>query len=202
MFAMNRVRVLSAFALVGVILSSAAAEAWGPGSEDWTEIEAKWEQIGSPQKARPHPEQVGDGWGDFLPFAGGMILWNPRHRAHEMHGEIYKRWRADGGVSEERAVSVVGYPINDEQLTEDGGAFNVFETQGRQRSAIFWHPATGAFRISGSIYTNWRRDQGYPVASEEPADPSICPGRDRQQRFQRMTACAYENGAVSWVPSR
>lgn len=70
---------------------------------------------------------TGDGVGRTNEFEHGAILWSPTTGAHEVHGDIARTWRAEGGVT-----GRLGYPITDE-LRVDGWCYQYF-----QHGALRW----------------------------------------------------------------
>jgi aldose sugar dehydrogenase len=94
-------------------------------------------------------------------YETGAIYWKMGGIPHEVHGNIYTKWK---GIGAER--SELGYPITDERPSSsgDGGYFSLFE-----HGAIYWTPFTGAHAIHGDIYDRWksigaeRSELGYPL---------------------------------------
>lgn len=135
-------------------------------------ILTKWLTLGAEQSALGYPitDRLGvDGPGDatqhFNEFQHGAIYSTPDTGAHELRGEILKKWRADDGKGRKE----IGFPITDRRLVSDGvGRYNDFE-----RGSIYWSPETGAHLIYGGIYGKWmaiggpRSALGYPTTDEE-----------------------------------
>ncbi len=122
-----------------------------------------------------------DGVGRFNRFQKGMIYWSPGTGAHEVHGEILKKWSSSGYE--------LGYPLTDETHTPDGiGRFNRF-----QNGMIYWTPSTGAHEIHGAILDKWasfeyeRSALGYPTSDET---DSIDSGR----------VTTFQKGLIYWWP--
>ena len=100
----------------------------------------------------------------------GYIYWTKNTGAWDVSGRIGDRWLAIGGEE-----SILGYPTNTEgRNLVRGGAFQKFEN-GR----IYYTPSTGAWDISGKIYTEWFNQGtewsklGYPTSSEFKPMPGI-----------------------------
>ncbi len=118
-------------------------------------------------------------------FTDGAIYWTSNTGAHEVHGNIYDKWKSMG-----LERSFLGYPITDEKPTPRKDAvLNIFEG-----GAIYWSPLTGAHEIHGSIYDKWksmgleRSFLGYPITDERP----LPDGNGSISYFQ--------GGAIVWTP--
>ncbi|MGH7601416.1 MAG: hypothetical protein ACREOI_34085 [bacterium] len=102
-------------------------------------IQAKYNELGRAKGflGKPATEEraTPDGIGKFRHFAGGSIYWHPKTGAHEVRGDIRKKWSELGWEK-----SFLGYPTTDETpLSGDKvGRFNHF-----QGGSIYWHPQTG-----------------------------------------------------------
>ncbi|WP_458719133.1 PQQ-dependent sugar dehydrogenase [Candidatus Nitrosocosmicus sp. R] len=60
--------------------------------------------------------------GRFSAFQKGAIYWSPSSGAHEIHGDIFNKWKEMGLES-----SFLGYPITDVQPLMNGDAVSYFE---------------------------------------------------------------------------
>jgi glucose/arabinose dehydrogenase len=125
-----------------------------------------------------------DGVGRYNHFAGGSsIYWTSSTGAHQIGGEIKRKWAAFGY---ERGL---GYPTTDESVTPDGvGRFNHFSGG----SSIYWTAGSGAHQIGGEIKRKWaafgyERGMGYPTTDE-----SVTPGGGA--RYNHFT----KNGSIYW----
>lgn len=125
------------------------------------------------------------GW--FKRFQGGLVLFRLDLGAHEVHGDILRRYDELGGTT-----SFLGFPTTDEQATPKGpGRYNHFE-----HGSIYWGPQTGAHLVYGAIRDKWaslgweQGGLGLPVSDEE--DVPGAPGA-RRNRF--------EGGEITWTPS-
>jgi uncharacterized protein with LGFP repeats len=103
----------------------------------------------------------GAGLGFYQVYENGAIFWRRDLGACWVHGAIYDKYRAL-----KAEAGFLGYPVTDETGTADRkGRFNHFE-----RGSIYWHPATGAFEVHGSIRAKWQalgsEAFGYPVTDE------------------------------------
>ncbi|MGQ0508801.1 MAG: Ig-like domain-containing protein, partial [Myxococcaceae bacterium] len=109
-------------------------------------------------------EQVApDGNGKYNHFRAGSIYWSQATGAHEVHGEIRKKWAVLGWE-----LSAIGYPTTDELIPPDGtGRLSHF-----QIGSIYWSPNTGAYEVRGLIRDLWasigyeRSALGYPTTDE------------------------------------
>jgi len=102
--------------------------------------------------------------GRWQEFTNGAIYWHPnvdKGTAHEVHGEILKRWRVIG------SELTTGFPTSDE-LTHGVGHSSHFASGW----AIYWSPKTGAWDIHGAFLnyyasTGWENGRlGYPTSAE------------------------------------
>jgi uncharacterized protein with LGFP repeats len=125
-----------------------------------------------------------DGAGRFQEFQGGSIYWHPDVGAFEVHGLIRDKWRALGAEA-----GSAGYPTTDERFTADGvGRVSRF-TGG----IVYWHPATGAWKVHGDIIAKYvslggpGSPLGYPTSDEQVAPDGIA-------RFS-----TFEHGAIYWT---
>lgn len=123
--------------------------------------------------------------GRWQQFERGRILWHPdadEGRAHELHGEIERRFVAAG------SEAVCGWPITDELPCPDLiGRYNHFTGD----QSIYWSPPGGAQRVRGGIRVAWAaqgwetsKGIGYPVDEEHPAEGGLV------QNFRR--------GSILW----
>jgi WD40 repeat protein len=76
-----------------------------------------------------------DGIGRFNHFQGGSIYWTPQTGAHEVHGDIRRRWAELGWEK-----SNLGYPISDEQ-PKNHGRISLFQ---HGSISISWKPEGAA----------------------------------------------------------
>lgn len=97
----------------------------------------------------------------------GIICWSAATGAHEVHGGIYARYKAEGG-----AGGVLGFPKTDEKRTPDGvGTYNHFSGSGG--ASIYWSPSTGAHAVYGPIRAKWAATgweagpMGYPTTEQK-----------------------------------
>jgi len=105
-----------------------------------------------------------DKTGRWQEFDNGAIYWHPnvdKGTAHEIHGEILKRWRTIG------SETTTGYPRTDE-LVHGVGRSSHFSKDW----AIYWSPKTGAWEVHGAFLnyyasTGWENGRlGYPMSAE------------------------------------
>jgi hypothetical protein len=152
------------------------AELGGPGG-------ILGEPIG-PEIVSPH-----DGVGHKRHFQKGSIFWHPSTGAHEVHGDIRKKYAHMGWES-----MVLGYPITDETATPDpnpSGRYNYF-----QHGCIYWHPNIGAHEIHDAILQKWaslgweKSFLGFPttdqIATPDP-NPNGCYNH-------------FQGGSIYWHP--
>ncbi len=92
------------------------------------------------------------------------IYYSPPTGAHEVHGDIRRKYDAKGGPNSDLFL-----PATDETTTPDGvGRYNHFSGNG----SIYWHPRTGPMEVRGGIRARWaqtgweRGAYGYPTSDE------------------------------------
>jgi hypothetical protein len=118
---------------------------------------------------------------------GTAVAYNSKlHDAFEVHGDIYKKWIALGGMKWKA-------PCTDETGAPDGvGRYNHF---GDNDASIYWTPSTGAFAIFGDIRKKWaalgweNSPLGYPVTDETTTPDGV----GRYNHFAN-------GGSIYWTP--
>ncbi|MFE7800403.1 endonuclease/exonuclease/phosphatase family protein [Nocardia sp. NPDC057440] len=89
-------------------------------------IVLKWAELGGPDgflgKSVGGELSNPDNRGRRQRFENGYIYWSPATGAHEIHGNIYKKWESLGWES-----GLLGYPTSDEQDESGGGRISHFE---------------------------------------------------------------------------
>ena len=127
-----------------------------------SDINVKYIELGGANGflgAAAGPEQdLGDG-AKVRHYANGDIYWTAATGAHEVHGAILDKWKADG------LKDTIGYPASDQTFASDGaGHYGTFAS-----GSIFWSKKTGAHPVTGMIRDKWTTlggvDSvlGYPV---------------------------------------
>jgi uncharacterized protein with LGFP repeats len=146
-------------------------------------VQRKW--LGAPLG---RAARCGDRVGWCRRFQRGAIYWHPKIGASVVRGAIGEKWAELGS---ERGL--LGYPVSDEDITEDGeGRYSDF-----QGGSIYSHPETGAWEVHGAIRDKWAElgweggFLGYPVSGEE-VSPT---GQGHVSRFQGGSIyCGYDTG--------
>ena len=158
-----------------------AHQVGGAIRDKWAERGWEREYLGYPTTDELPTRQPG---GRFNHFQGGSIYWSPSTGAHNIQGEIKKRW----GLSDWE-MGPLGFPTTDEINTPGGeGKFNHF-----QRGSIYWSPSTGAHKVLGEIRNYWGKNGweksrfGFPISEERRLNDGAV-----QQEFQ--------GHALQWVP--
>ncbi|MDV6375558.1 LGFP repeat-containing protein [Deinococcus arenicola] len=97
-------------------------------------------------------------------FQNADIYYSPSTGAHEIHGEIRRKYDVSGGPNSDLAL-----PVTDETTTPDGaGRYNHCSGNG----SLYWHPRTGPMQVRGGIRARWaqtgweRGAYGYPTSDE------------------------------------
>jgi uncharacterized protein with LGFP repeats/GH25 family lysozyme M1 (1,4-beta-N-acetylmuramidase) len=173
----------------GPVVASASIY-WTPKTGAWSirgSIRDKWASLGWERSFLEYPTTdettTPDGVGRYNHFANdGSIYWTPGTGAWSVRGSIRDRWASLGWE-----LSVLGYPVTDENGTPDGvGRYNHF-----QGGSIYWSPGTGAWEVHGSIRDTWsslgweRSRLGYPVSNEYGV-----PGGRRSD---------FQHGSITWI---
>ena len=152
-------------------------------------IRDKWASLGWERSFLGYPisdeSPLPDGRGRYSNFQGGTIFWTPQTGAHEIHGEILKKWVKLGGRR-----GFLGYPITDETGTPDGiGRYNHF-----QGGSIYWTPNTGAHEVHGAIRDKWASLNWERGALRYPISDEFQDGVYRRSNFQ--------HGYIRWSSQR
>ncbi|XMG35186.1 trypsin-like serine protease [Amycolatopsis bartoniae] len=127
-------------------------------------------------------------YNDFSLADTASIYWSTNSGAHEIRGDIRKKWLALGGAPK------LNFPSTDESITPDGiGRYNHFNHP--DGASVYWTPSTGAHEIQGAIRTKWaamgwETGPGYPTTDE-----SITP--DTIGRYNHFT----NSTSIYWSPS-
>ena len=141
----------------------------------------KWENgpLGFPTSDE-EVQTIGGIRGAVQTYENGQIRWSTRGGAHPIWGKILERYKT--AEAEGRSL---GWPTaNEMKDAADGGAYQHF-TGG----SIYFHPSTGAHRVSGGIRNLWegqgweRGQMGYPTGEE-----TATAGGGVYQTFQGGTA--------------
>ena len=141
----------------------------------------KWENgpLGFPTSDE-EVQTIGGIRGAVQTYENGQIRWSTRGGAHPIWGKILERYKT--AEAEGRSL---GWPTaNEMKDAADGGAYQHF-TGG----SIYFHPSTGAHRVSGGIRNLWegqgweRGQMGYPTSEE-----TATAGGGVYQTFQGGTA--------------
>ncbi len=103
-------------------------------------------------------------------FQRGGIYWSATTGAHDVYGEIHRRY----GTLSDSSRARLGLPVSGEQSGgSTGSRRNVF-----QNGSIYWSPNTGAHEITGELWAKYQSMGGassflgLPVASVKSAGPA------------------------------
>ncbi len=83
--------------------------------------------------------------GRYRPYQQGAIYWSAAAGAHEVHGDIARRYLGMGG-----SRSPLGLPLTDE-VAVTGGVANTFS-----KGAVYWSAGTGAHSVYGGIWEQFK----------------------------------------------
>ncbi|HGE5783093.1 TPA: LGFP repeat-containing protein [Bacillus pseudomycoides] len=111
------------------------------GTRGILEINMKYEELGGNNffgESTSDAQETSDRRGMISHFQHGTILWHPDTGAHEVHGDILKKYEEIGW---ER--SFLGYPTADEAPFSQEGRVSVFE-----HGEIYWWPDVGAIELN------------------------------------------------------
>jgi uncharacterized protein with LGFP repeats len=179
-----------------LILGAAAAYYWWVRSGSAGPIDKKYSELGASRGLLGAPvgkeQTTADGIGRARHYEKGVISWSPTTGAHEVHGDILKRWQ------DHQLEQGLGYPTTDETVTPDGvGRFNHFRKD-HDEGSIYWTPATGAHAVHGEIRKKWAElgwelRVGYPTTDE-----TVTP--DGVGRFNHFRKDQNEN-SIYWTPT-
>lgn len=146
-------------------------------------LEAKLNALGGDNWAGPITTKEDNVW--HLKN-GACVCWNADlGQAFEIHGAIYQRWIALGGMK-------WGVPNTDEKAGPDGaGRYNRFN---KGTASISWTSASGAHAVWGAIHEKWMalgaERFGYPNNDETPTPDGV----GRYNHFANNT------GSIYWTP--
>ena len=132
--------------------------------------------------------------GALQSYENGQIRWSSQGGAHPIWGKILERYET--AEAEGRSL---GWPLSDEMKdAANGGAYQHF-TGG----SIYFHPSTGAHRVTGGIRNLWedqgweRGQMGYPTGEE-----TTTAGGGVYQTFQGGTAYwHHRTGTTALAPT-
>lgn len=82
----------------------------------------------------------------YRTFTGGSIEWSAATGAHEVHGDIGRKWAHLG-----HDMSFLALPTTDELVGPNSGRYNDF-----QFGAIYWHPTLGAYAMRAEIHAKYK----------------------------------------------
>lgn len=129
-------------------------------------------------------KSVGDGF--VQRYVDCDIYFSKEHGAHEVHGEIRRKYLAINGPL------LLGFPTTDESTCPDGfGRYNHFA----KNSSIYWTSKTGPFFIRNTRRFRWSSEGwetgmlGYPTTDEKTILPMYPDSRE-------LTWLKFENGIV------
>lgn len=162
-------------------------------------IEGKYQQLGGPNGflGRPTSEdKLGARNGMYREFEGGSIYWLESLGAHEVHGDIFAKYKellADN--------SFLGYPTTDVLKAPDEGAYSVFEG-----GAILLNPkpiatspefqkSSWAFEVHGPILEKYKALKAYAGILGYPTSDELDVG-DGKGKFN-----LFDRGAIYWSPA-
>jgi len=146
------------------------------------DIYTKYVNMGSERGPLGYPKRdtckTPDKIGSYTHFENGSIYWSPQTGAHEMHGDILKKYAKLGWETGE-----LGYPMTDELIAPDGeGRYNHF-----QGGAIYWTLKKGAFVVPARILAVWKQKSYEKGSLGYPLEDACHGSRDTDlihQRFQ------------------
>ncbi|MDQ0576568.1 LGFP repeat-containing protein [Agromyces albus] len=132
-------------------------------------------------------------------FTHGSVYWSERTGAHEVHGAIAERWKAEGGEA-----SFLGFPTTDEQPSRGVASVrgdHAAETRrGRfahfEGGSIYWTPLHGAAIVHGMVRDIWALLGWENSALGVPVGDVVV---DVESGVHRGV---FERGSIEWSPAR
>ncbi|WP_164990434.1 LGFP repeat-containing protein [Agromyces albus] len=125
-------------------------------------------------------------------FTHGSVYWSERTGAHEVHGAIAERWKAEGGTA-----SFLGFPTTDEQPFRANGA--AAPSPGRfahfEGGSIYWTPLHGAAIVHGMVRDIWALLGWENSALGVPVSDVVVEVESGVHR------AAFERGSIEWSPA-
>ena len=151
----------------------------------YEEIGALDSELGRPSEEDNHCGLKNDGC--YQQFEHGRIYKTEKTGEWEISDEILNRWEEINSDN-----SIIGYPTSGEQKDENEVLYQQFE-----RGRIYYTEGTGAWDISGKIYTKWSNllmDSvlGYPTSGEQKDENDII-----YQQFEHGRI--YYRAGETWV---
>lgn len=161
-------------------------------------IEQKYEQLGGATGFLGQPvgaEKPAANGGKYREYKGGSIYWHPSTGAHELHGDILKKYKLLGADK-----CFLGYPTTDVLPGTDGGHYSMFQggvilwkTQkmsiGGDPKKMIW-----AFEVHGQILAKYKELKAYAGLLGYPRTDELktFDGKGRYSEF--------EGGIIYWSP--
>lgn len=165
-----------------------------PGLVDCTAINSLYSALGGPGSYLGEAvtgEQPGAAGGAKTHYDFGSIYWSGATGAHEVHGEIRRKWwdlGAEGGG--------LGYPTTSEVGAPDAqGRYNDFAGSGG--ASVYWHPSYGAHAMWGAIRAKWI-ELGHSPALGFPTTDETASG-DGVGRYSVFSGAG--GASVHWHPA-
>jgi uncharacterized protein with LGFP repeats len=165
----------------GIIVSSGsgAYPVTGDIFSRWTAIGGTTGPLGSP--TGPQVCGTKDN-GCYQNFQNGAISWTSATGAWETYGDIRTRWAQQGYEN-----GALGYPTG-APVNTSGRASQTF-----QGGSIAWAPGSGAYPVTGDIFSRWTAIGGTTGPLGSPTGPQVC-GTKNNGCYQN-----FQNGAISWT---
>lgn len=162
--------IIGAYAVYGAIESK------------WTELEREAGPLNYPLSDEM---RTADDIGRFNRFERGWIYWHPDYGPQAVYELLGAHWHGLGAET-----SVFGYPIEDNQMSEDGvGEYIMFEN-----GILYLHPTyrvQGVYNEIAEKYLELGAETGhlgYPIQEELPTHE------------ERGNFSVFENGVIYWIP--
>jgi uncharacterized protein with LGFP repeats len=149
-------------------------------------IRGLWISLGSERGTLGYPTteiRCGlTGGGCAQDFQHGSVYWSDPTGSRPLYGGIRAVYQAGGAEA-----GALGYPSTDMVCALPGGGCR----QQFQRGVISWSPATGAFAVTGAIYTSWNAQGAQSGPLGYPRDAMTCTAE--QGCWQ-----SFQGGALTW----
>ena len=154
----------------------------------------KYPQLGVPtMKEEEIP--TADGEGRFRTYERGAIYWHPKHGAHAIILDFYKKF-VDMGYE----LGRLGYPVGDERKLKDGAYALDFQGD----ATLYAHPKHGTFEVRGANRGAWAAS-GYengPFGFPKTDEIKLPDGEGVMQQFENGTLYHHPKTGSHWVYGR
>ncbi|GAB3711974.1 family 16 glycosylhydrolase [Mariniluteicoccus flavus] len=127
------------------------------------------------------------GCGQRFQHQNGHIYWSAASGAHNVQGEIFRRYAAMGWEN-----GAFGYPVTNELCgLRDGGCVQRFQ---HESGHIYWSQSTGSWSVQGAIYTHYAANRWEMGRFAYPTGPEQCVNLPDARECTQ----AFRGGQIVW----